>query len=94
MALCVFFREVRLLETLFAYGVIGLAVRCIMDLVVFRAEFAQVRRIGPIIIIRVCRAHSAFASFGRRGVTETQKSAVSIAKHTVDDGSTSAQNAT
>ena len=35
--------QVRVLEIIFFYGLVGLAARCIMDLVVFRAGVAQVR---------------------------------------------------
>jgi hypothetical protein len=39
--------QVRILEIIFFYGLVGLAARCIMDLVVFRAGFAQVHAAGP-----------------------------------------------
>jgi hypothetical protein len=44
MALCVLFREVRILESILAYGAVGLAARCLMDLVVYRAGPKQVRQ--------------------------------------------------
>jgi hypothetical protein len=42
--------QVRILEIIFFYGLVGLAARCIMDLVVFRAGFAQVRAAGPALL--------------------------------------------
>ena len=43
MALCVYLCEVYLLEVFFVYGGVGLAARCLIDLVVFRAGLPQVR---------------------------------------------------
>ncbi len=47
MAICTFIREVRILESIFAFGVMGLSARCLMDLVVFRAGLLKVLSLPP-----------------------------------------------